>query len=324
MRKLTAVILNYATPELAIACAKSALADLAGLDAKIVIVDNASPDDSSARLSHWRVSLPADAPVEIVLSQINTGYAGGNNIGIRALDAERYVLLNSDTLVARGTFAAMLAEMDTDPRLGILGPRIVDAKGAGQVSRFRFPSPFSEFVEASGYDFLYRLFRGAVVPIFPDEKARPQWIGFPCVMLRREMIDEIGLLDEGYFLYFEDADYCRRAAEAGWRIAVSEKGEVAHFIGGSSRVEEQRLAGGRLPLYYYASRTRYFRKWFGDFGWIAANWLWNAGRAFGALRRLAGKPAPTAPAGKGIDIWTDEKEGRPEGAAPFPRHAPSD
>lgn len=319
LRKCSVIILNYATPDLAIACAKSALADIAGLDANILIVDNGSPDDSAARLSHWRVGLPPGAPVDVILSPANAGYAGGNNIGLRACQSEFAVLLNSDTLVRPGAFSAMLTEMQSDEGLGILGSRIVGPDGKDQISRFRFPSPFGEFIEAAGYDLLHRIFRSAVVPIFPAEPARPDWIGFPCVMLRRKMIDEIGPLDEGYFLYFEDVDYCRRAAAAGWRIAVCGGAEVMHLIGASSRVEESRLSGARLPAYYYASRSRYFRKWFGEFGWIAANWLWNAGRAFGSLRRLAGKAPAPAPSGKGLDIWTDEKEGRPDGAAPFPR-----
>lgn len=311
MRRLSVVILNYGTPDLAIACAKSALADIAGLNAGIVLVDNASPDDSAAKLSHWRVTLPSEAPVEIVLSQKNTGYAGGNNIGIRAREAEFHVLLNSDALVRRGTFAAMLSAMDGDAGLGAVSPRLVDGEGREQPNRFRFHSPFGEFVEGSGLDVLHRLFRFAVVPIFPGEAAEPRWISFPCVMLRRKMIDEIGLLDEGYFLYFEDCDYCRRAAKRGWRVDIAEKGEVAHFIGSSSKVEEKRLAGARLPVYYYAARTRYFRKWHGRSGYVAANLLWLLGRAVGNVRRLAGRAPPPAPAHKAEDIWIGQDEGRP-------------
>jgi hypothetical protein len=311
---LSVIVLNYGTPELAIAAARSALADLEAIEGGVVLVDNASPDDSVARLTAWRATLAETAPIRIVRSPGNLGYAGGNNVGIKTSAADFYVLLNSDTLVKKGTFGAMLAGMDADPKLGILGPKIVDETGREQVSRFRRHSPLGEFVEATGTDIFYRLFRSAVVPIFPGEAAAHDWIGFPCVMLRGRMVDDIGLLDEGYFLYFEDGDYCRRAAKAGWRIGHTAKGEVAHFIGGSSKIEEKRLAGKRLPAYYYASRTRYFRKWYGGAGYVAANLLWYLGRAASLLRILTLKAPTRTIEGRARDIWTPETAGRPVGA----------
>lgn len=317
MLRLSIVILNYGTPALTIAAAESVLADMSGIAAAIVIVDNASPDDSIARLAAWRTTLPAAAPVEIVRSAVNSGYAGGNNLGVRSQRAERYVLLNSDTLVKPGTFKALLAEMDRDPRLGILGPPIVDECGLRVISRFRHHSPLGEFVDATGAEFFFKLLRRRVVMIFSGETASHDWIGFPCVMLRRDMIEEIGLLDEGYFLYFEDADYCRRAHNAGWRIGVAEAGEVVHFVGGSSKVEHMSAARSRFPAYFYASRTRYLKKWHGTAGYVAANLFWYLGRAAGYVRLLTFKAPPPAPKGRAVDIWTAESQGRPPGAAPF-------
>lgn len=303
MKPLSAIILNYGTPQLAIDCANSVLPQIEALDGALVIVDNASPDNSYAQLSAWREGLGPAAPVEVILSPRNDGFASGNNIGVRARKADFHLLLNSDTIVREGALAAMLAAMREDEYIGILGAKITDEAGVEQTSRFRNPTPFGEFVEASGLDLFYKIFARRVVPILPNEDADADWIGFPCVMLRARMIDEIGLLDEGYFMYFEDADYCRRAAQAGWKIATCPDAEVAHFQGASSKVEEAIREKRRLPAYYYASRARYFTRWYGKTGFVAANLLWHLGRAAGWARLLAFRRPRSAPAGAAHDIW---------------------
>lgn len=307
MRPLCVIILNYGTPALTIASAESALPEVEALGGELVIVDNASPDDSWPQINEWRKALPASAPVELILSPRNGGFAFGNNLGLKACSAEFYVLLNSDTLVRPGAFAAMLAAMRADPRLGVVGPKITDEAGAEQTSRFRAISPLGEFVEASGLGVFYKLFKRAVVPIQPSEMAVADWIGFPCVMLRSQMIDEIGGLDEGYFMYFEDCDYCRRAVKNGWRLATIADAEVAHFHGKSSSVEGNIKAKKRLPAYYYASRARYFTRWYGKGGFIAANLLWYAGRIASRVRFFALKTPHRVPEGAAGDIWAREK-----------------
>lgn len=304
MRTLSVIILNYATPQLTIDCAESVLPELESLGAELVIVDNASPDDSRRRITLWRETLAPPDRVRVVLAEKNGGFASGVNLGIKACEAEFYGVLNSDTLVRPGAFAALIAAMRADAGIGILGPKITNADGAVQISRFRHPTPLGEFVEATGARLVYRLLRRHVVPIGPDEGAQAEWIGFPCVMLRREMIDDVGLLDEGYFMYFEDCDYCRRAAAKGWKIAQCLEAEVAHFHGASSQIATIMRSRKRLPAYYYASRARYFIAWYGRAGFIAANFLWQLGRAASYLRLLALKPPRRAPAMRAFDNWT--------------------
>lgn len=315
MRTLSVIILNYATPRLTIDCAKSVLPEIESLEGELIIVDNASPDDSRRRIALWREGLAPSAPVRVVLSEKNGGFASGVNLGINAGEAEFYGLLNSDTLARPGAFAALLAAMRADSKLGILGPKITDADGAAQISRFRHPTPLGEFVEAAGTDIVYRLLRRHVVPIAPDEEAEAEWIGFPCVLLRKAMIDDIGLLDERYFMYFEDCDYCRRAGAKGWKIGQCLEAEVAHFHGASSRIATIMQSRKRLPAYYYASRARYFIAWRGRAGFIAANLLWLIGRAASFLRLLALKPPRRAPAMRAFDNWTGPDHPRPDGSA---------
>ena len=303
-KPLSVVILNYGTPDLAIASARSVLPEVAALGGGLVIVDNASPDASAERLTAWRETLPAGAPVKLVLSPVNGGFAAGNNLGIAASEAEFYFLLNSDTLAEPGALAALLAAMRADPKLGLAGPVILDEKGARAVSRFRRRTPLSEFVEATGLDFFYRRLRGHVVPIAEEEPCPPDWISFAAVMLRKETIDAVGRLDERYFMYFEDSAYSLKAAEAGWTMRRVENAVIRHFEAKSSGVEDDAAAHKRLPRYYYASRARYFIDHYGQGGLIAANLFWYLGRAVNYARVLALKPPKQAPAGRALDIWT--------------------
>lgn len=304
-KPLSVIILNYGTPDLAIASAESVLPEIAALGGILVIVDNASPDSSAAKLTDWVASLGASDHIRLVLSPKNGGFAAGNNLGVKAADAEFYLLLNSDTLVASGALTSLLTAMRADERLGLAGPVILDGHGERAVSRFRKRTPLSEFVEASGLDFFYRMFRRHVVPLHESESADDmRWISFACIMLRKETIDDAGLLDERYFMYFEDSVYGLRAREKGWKIARIDSAEVTHFEAKSSGVEEAAAAHKRLPPFYYASRSRYFIEQFGIAGFITANLLWYCGRAVNYARVLALKAPKKTAAHRGADIWT--------------------
>lgn len=311
MITICVIILNYGTADLAIASAASALADIDGLNGEVVVVDNASPDNSYHKLLAWRSTLPHETPLHVILSSTNSGYSSGNNLGLKSRDAEYYVLLNSDTLVKPGAFSKMLESMRRDTRIGLLGPKLIDGKNDPIISRFRFPSPLSEFIDATGTDVFYRWLRRFVVPIRDDEGVQLEWIGFPCVMLRKAMVSEIGILDERYFMYFEDIDYCRRASRNGWKIEQCKAAVVQHFCGQSSKVEEKLDSKARLPKYYYASRTRYFTAWYGKSGYICANLLWYIGRFVSHFRILFGRPPTMVCKGFALDIWTGPNQGRP-------------
>jgi hypothetical protein len=291
---LNVIILNYGTPDLAIASAESVQPQIEAIGGRLILVDNASPDNSAEKLSAWAASKPG-APLEIILSPVNGGFAAGNNLGIKAGEAAFYLLLNSDTLVEPGALAALLGAMKERPKLGLAGPLILDEAGAIAVSRFRKRTPFSEFVEATGLDIFYNRFREHVVPIFEDEADAPDWISFACVMIRKDVIEEVGLLDEGYFMYFEDSAYGLKAAHKGWRGARIDAARVRHFEAKSSGVEDAAAEHKRLPRYYYAARARYFIDHYGRAGFVAANLFWLAGRAVNYARILTLKaPKKTA------------------------------
>jgi GT2 family glycosyltransferase len=205
----------------------------------------------------------------------------------------------------------MLNAMRADSEIGILGPELIGPDGKALISRFRHPSPISEFVDATGTDIVYRLFRNHVVPIGHDEEAEIEWIGFPCVMFRKRMIDEIGFLDERYFMYFEDIAYCHRAKLNGWKIRQCLDAHVDHFCGQSSKVESQIDTKERLPAYYYASRARYFVSMYGRVGFVCANILWYLGRLVSYFRLLTLRPPSRVCASRALDIWTGPDHPRP-------------
>ena len=135
--------------------------------------------------------------------------------------------------------------------------------------------------------------------------ARPEWTSFACVLVRDEVFQQVGLLDDGYFMYFEDVEFCHRARKVGWEIVHDPAARVVHLRGGSSPVKEQARLKKRVPRYFYESRTRYFYQTYGWLGLTSANLLWWMGRMVSGTRQLLGRPDKAAIEGQWKDIWTN-------------------
>jgi N-acetylglucosaminyl-diphospho-decaprenol L-rhamnosyltransferase len=307
---LGVVVINYRTPALIRDCLTALGPDLEALDARIAVVDNFSNDGSAEEIERWLAGPEAwKRRVALIRSKTNSGFSGGNNQGVAALDAPFYLLINSDAIVRPGAVRLLLDAAAREKDAGIIAPRLEDPDGAAQISCFRFHSPLSEFLGAAQTGPLEALFRFAVVPTAISEKqADCQWVSFACVLIRREAIDAAGPMDEGYFMYFEDADYCARVRRAGFRIVYEPTARVVHLRGGTAPVKALMKAKKRPPAYYYAARTRFFRKWHGPLGPIAANLMWIAGRGIAHLRALAGKPAPMICEHQGADHWINWRD----------------
>jgi GT2 family glycosyltransferase len=329
-------IINYRTPDLTISCLASALDELRraaadGIAGHVVVVDNASGDGSAERIADWiaqRAATEAVEPAEIAAgggggpeagdtaagksalpvtllrSPDNTGFSGGHNLGMGHMDAAHYLLLNSDGILRPGFVSTILAAARARPDMGVFAPRIEHDDGTPQVSAFRFASPASEFIRAINSGPVTRLLRRRVVAIGIDpDEAEIDWASFACILLRGEMVARIGPMDEGYFLYFEDAEYCLRARRAGWRVAWVPEARMVHFRGGSGPVKSLEKDRKRMPGYYYASRTRFMRQAHGRAGPVLANLAWHLGRGLTQLRRLAGKPVRPAVKAERRDLW---------------------
>ena len=312
-------IINYRTGPMTIACVASVLADIGDLDAQVVVVDNASGDGSADQIADWITAQPADTPITLIRSEQNTGFSGGHNLGMAAIKADHYLILNSDALLRPGFLHTILTAADANPRAGLIAPQIETDDGDIQVSCFRFHSPASELIRGAASGPVTKLLQGRVVALQPPvDPEAVEWASFACILLRGAMVDQIGPMDEGYFLYFEDAAYCLTARRAGWGV-VQETGALAvHFRGGSGPVKTLEKERRRLPAYYYASRTRFFRQAYGPLGPVLANVMWGAGRLIAQARRLTGRAVPVASASEARDIWTNALQ--PLG----PRRAPGE
>jgi hypothetical protein len=282
------------------------LPQLAGLDAQAVVVDNCSQDGSIATLQDWIAAHDDGDVVRLVESGTNGGFSAGNNIGIRSACAEYYLLLNSDTIVRPEAIATILQTADLHPRAGLVSPRLEWPDGVPQESCFRFGSPISEFIDAAQTGPITATLSAFNVPIpVSDKIIRPQWTSFACVLVRQKMLNEIGLMDDGFFMYFEDIELCRRAQRAGWEIIHNPEARVVHLRGGSSPVKKRTLERKRLPRYYYASRTRYFYLAYGWLGLTLANVLWSLGRCVSKCRETLEHRDSGVPEKQWLDIWTN-------------------
>ncbi len=309
MMQLAIVILNYRTPQLVIDCLNSLQSEVKIGEHTVIVVDNQSGDNSVPLISQAIGDHQWQDWVTLLPSAVNGGFSAGNNLGIKAVEAEAYLLLNSDTIVRPGAIESLLAALKTHPEAGIVSPRLEWPDTTPQISCFRYHSPLSELIDAAGTGPITKLLKPFDVPIpVSDTPFEPQWTSFACVLVRREVIDEIGLMDEGYFMYFDDVDYCRRTRQAGWKILHWPKARVVHLRGGSGSVKSDVASRRRPKPYLYASRSRYFAKFYGKLGLWFANFWWLFGRSLAWGRELVGHKQPHTCQFQEQDIWTNWRD----------------
>jgi GT2 family glycosyltransferase len=221
----------------------------------------------------------------------NVGYAAGNNAAIaealRSDHPPRYVLLlNPDTVPRPGAVAALVQFLDDHPGVGIAGSRLEDADGTPQRSAFQFPTVLGELEDGLRLGVCSRLLRQwAVAPPPPEEAGPCDWVAGASLIVRREVFEVVGLLDEEYFLYFEEVDFCRRARAAGWPCWYVPASRVVHLVGRSSGVTGPDAARWRRPAYWFRSRRRYFLLHLGPARTTLADLAWASGFAAHRLRR---------------------------------------
>jgi N-acetylglucosaminyl-diphospho-decaprenol L-rhamnosyltransferase len=291
--KLLVVIVNYKTAELTLRAVASALPDVVRLGGRITVVDNASGDGSLERLDAGLRAL-GEAPVELIPAERNGGFGYGNNLAIRrglaAADPPEYVyLLNPDAVAAPGAIARLVDFMDAQPDAGIAGSHITNPDGTTHVSAFRFPSPLGEVEATLHLGVATRLLQRWSVWNLPcDRTCRVDWVSGASSMIRREVLEGVGLFDENFFLYFEETDLCRRAAQAGWQTWFVREASVEHLVAAATGINDIKKP---LPAYWFQSRRYYFLKqggsrelWLANLGWLAGQSVWRV------RRRIQRKP----------------------------------
>jgi N-acetylglucosaminyl-diphospho-decaprenol L-rhamnosyltransferase len=301
--RLLIVIVNYKTAGLTIDCLQSLAVELQsnmqGITTQVVVTDNLSPDDSVAQLQdavvqhqwqHWCSIMPLPA---------NGGFAYGNNAAIRpALAAaekpDLILLLNPDTVVRPGGIRNLVDYAVAHPACAISGSRLEDPDGTPQYSAFRFYKPFNDFENALQFGLVNRLFKSRLIALpIPNSVTDCDWVAGASMLIRREVFEKIGLLDEEYFMYFEEVDFCLRAKNAGFKCQYVPQSRIVHLVGQASGIVAGKPVRKRRPAYWYEARRRYFVTNFGRASGFLADVLFAIGYLPGnVLRLLRGKPNP--------------------------------
>jgi N-acetylglucosaminyl-diphospho-decaprenol L-rhamnosyltransferase len=302
-------IINYRTPDLIVDCLHSLQSEIEVDRDLVVVVDNASGDDSIEQIERSIAENKWKKWVKLLPSPINGGFSAGHNLVFKQFTAEAYLLLGSDTIVRSETISILKNAMQRYPQVGLIGPRLEGLDGTPQISCFRDRSPVGEFLCAAATGVLTKLLKSydILIPI-SEVPIEAEWISFACVLIRREVIQQIGEMDEGYFMYFEDMDYCRRSRASGWQILYLPDARVVHIKGGSGEVQASLKNRQRLPAYYYTSRSRYFAKFYARMGLWLANLCWLAGRTISYLREVVGNKTPHTCKDEVKDIWKNGLE----------------
>ncbi len=288
------VLLNWRTAEMTLRAADAAERAMEGIEGSIVIVDNDSGDGSFETMS---AALRDRSRFRVVQSGRNGGFGAGNNVGIRLglADCRRpdYVyILNSDAFPAPDAIRLLLEYLQTHPKVGMAGSYIHGPDGEPHTTCFRFPSIASEFEGAARTGPISRLLANRAVAIGVPEATGPvDWLAGASMMMREEVVRTVGIFDETFFLYFEETDLCRRAAEAGWPTHFVRESRVEHIGSVSTGMKTWK----RVPSYWFDSRWHYFRKRGGTLRAVAATLSHLAGGLVLRVRRLVNPRIPGGP-----------------------------
>jgi N-acetylglucosaminyl-diphospho-decaprenol L-rhamnosyltransferase len=260
MTRVLTVILNWRTAAMTLQATEAALRAMEPIEGAITIVDNDSGDGSFETLTQAVVQR-GWSRVRVIQSGRNGGFGAGNNVGIRAglPDGTRpdYVyLLNSDAFPAPDAIRALRDHLDGHPQTGFAGSFIHGSDGAPHRTAFRFPSIASEFEGAARFGPISRILHRKIVarPI-PDKTTRVDWLAGASLMMRQSVLDQIGIFDETFFLYFEETELCHRAAAAGWPTDYVLESRVEHIGSVSTGMK----TWARIPGFWLDSRLHYFR-----------------------------------------------------------------
>jgi GT2 family glycosyltransferase len=245
--QLSVILVNYNDRTHLPACLSSLDSALAGLSAEVILVDNQSTDGSPDLV---RSSFPW---VRLVESERNVGYPAANNAGLRQSRGEYILFLNTDTIVPKAAAAALLTEMKSRTEVGAIGPALVNEAGRFQVSFGKGVDFWSEIRQ--------KLFLNPYYRLALRHSRRPReagWLSGACLLARRAAIEAASLFDEGFFLYFEDIDLCRRIAGLGFKLIFYPAVQVFHVGGGatSARRWQSRLEYRRSQVRFYEKHNR--------------------------------------------------------------------
>ena len=291
------VIVNYRTPALTAACLASLEKErLAFRDLVVVVVDGGSGDESVDELSASITQHGFGDWVDLLPLPVNGGYGWANNQAIQRLmrksEPPKYVhVLNPDTKIEAGAVSRLAEYLNTHLNAAAVGSQLLEPDGSWTGSAFSFPSIGGEFSRGSRTAAVDRLFKIPPISIKTSEPMEVDWVSGASVMFRVDALREVGLFDEGFFLYHEEIELMWRLRKAGWAVATEPRSRVRHIGGGATGVyggETTSPMRPRKPAYLYRSRTRLFGLTRGRISALLAFTAWLGGHGVWRLRRLIG------------------------------------
>jgi len=245
-------------------CIKGMVQYTSDLDYEIIIVDNASTDGSAAYVKEYL--LPRFPQVKLLESQKNKGFSAGNNLGITRSSGKYVLVMNSDIVILDNSLKAMVAYMDNHPKVGIAGPRLLSPDGSLQYFVYEFPTPhvlFYRRTPLARFGFAQKAIQKYLMMDWDHTDNRPvDWVQGSCMIARRTAIKEVGLMDEQYFLFLEDTDWCRRFWKKNWEVRYLSDIEIIHYHGRASVASHFYLSlFNKMSWIHLASAIKYFKKW---------------------------------------------------------------
>src|SRR5712664_1984435 len=251
--QVAVVVVSYNTRDLLISCLSSVIESTSPAEVEIVVVDNASNDES---LEAVRQTYPQ---IITIANRANLGFGVACNQAIRASTAPFILLLNSDATITPQSFRALYETMTGNAQCGAAGCRIVNSAGSETTNTRNFLTPFNQAFEQSGitsrisWKYLRRSHRPT--PDQNEQDCSVDWIDGACLMIRRAAVDEVGLFDEEFFMYSEDEDLCFRLRKHGWTICYSAKGSARHH--GAASTSQNRFD---MLRHFYSSQMLFLSK----------------------------------------------------------------
>jgi N-acetylglucosaminyl-diphospho-decaprenol L-rhamnosyltransferase len=291
IRHVAVIIVTYKTAQLTIDCLSSIQTqrDQSGLFVTATVVDNSSEDyetiDQAVQANAW------SDWVQLTRPEKNGGFAYGNNIGVKlarkAYDPDYIHLLNPDTVLREGAIASLVQFLEAHKEAGVAGSSFENLDGSDWPFAFRFPTIWSEIEEGLQLGLVSRLLdRWVVARTMGKITEQVDWVPGASMMIRRAAFDALGGLDDRYFLYFEETDFCYRARRLGFQTWYVPASRVMHIAGQSTKVTERDAEARRLPSYWFESRRRFFVMAYGLPYAIAADVCAVLARALGTLKRF--------------------------------------
>lgn len=261
---IAVIVVSYNTAHLLERCIGALRTASAGLSVSLVIVDNASRDDSVALIKS-RIE-----DCTLIENPVNVGFGRANNQALAHCGGRHVLLLNADAYVYPDTLRQSLRRMDADPACGVLGVQSVGEDGQIEAAARVFPTPWQNFVLHTGL--FGATARSPAAPMLVAGGARVaecDWVVGCFYLIRRQVIEQVGLFDPRYFLYFEEVDHCRAVKRAGWKVTCLLDARVIHEGGGSAASDGALGAGRQISAMQVESSLLYFRKHDGIVGVVA-------------------------------------------------------